>query len=144
MQYLKLHACIDQFILNIINSIFVVTVNRLTIGLCVDCAVPQLLDTLEEGGEDRGHGAELRLQPGRHRRNLVQERERRLQRGRVLAVLRLYSQSGDSICVCRMLIVACIHCIHGWRQNLEAESGAFKVDPFLFFKVDYNINIHNQ
>ena len=114
---------------------------RLTIGLCVDCAVPQLLDTLEEGGEDRGHGAELRLQPGRHRRNLVQERERRLQRGRVLAVLRLYSQSGHSICVCGMLIVACIH---GWRQNLEAESGAFKVDPFLFFKVDYNINIHNQ
>ena len=60
---------------------------------------------------------------------------------RVLAVLRLYSQSGHRICVCGMLIVACIH---GYRQNLEAESGAFKVDPFLFFKVDYNINIHKQ
>ena len=80
-----------------IHCIFVVTVNRLTIGLCVDCAVPQLLDTLEEGGEDRGHGAELRLQPGRHRRNLVQERERRLQS--VSGVKVVFSVGRQHLCV---------------------------------------------
>ena len=91
MFLLKLPS-IYHCILGTLYRILVVKVNlnRLTIGLCVDCAVPQLLDTLEEGGEDRGHGAELRLEPGGHRRHLVQERERRLQRGRVLAVLRLY------------------------------------------------------
>ena len=71
--------------------------NRLTTGLCVDCAVPQLLDTLEEGGEDRGHGAELRLQPGRHRRNLVQQRERRLQS--VSGVKVVFSVGTQHLCV---------------------------------------------
>ena len=55
---------------------------------------------------------------------------------RVLAVLRLYSQSGDRQHLCVWNAELIVACIHGWRQNLEAEPGAFKVDPFLFFKVD--------